>query len=69
MSATDKARAERRSQERLERDRNRRIRHRALALIADMAERDETISGVTAISPSGALEYIDADLLRRGGRA
>jgi hypothetical protein len=66
MSAADKARAERRERERAERDRNRRIRRLALTLFSDMAEHDETVTGMTYISPDGELEYIP---ILRGGRA
>jgi hypothetical protein len=63
------ARAERRAEERAERDRNRRLRRLALLAIADMAENDSTISGATLCLPDGSVEFIDAGLLRRGGTA
>jgi hypothetical protein len=66
MSAADKARTQRRAEERAERDRNRRIRRLAVVSVNNMAERDETISGMTYISPDGELEYIP---VMRAGRA
>lgn len=68
---TDNAqdRAARRVKERAERDHNRRIRRLALTTLAALAEADETISGMTLISPDGAVEYIPAPILRSGGRA
>lgn len=68
MSGT-KTRAERRARERAERDHERRIRRMALTTFAAMAERDETISGMTMISPTGEVEFIDAGVMRQGGRA
>ena len=67
--STQQTRADRRARERAERDHNRRIRHQALAMFAALAEADETISGMTLIAPSGAIEYVDAGVMRRGGRA
>jgi hypothetical protein len=69
VSAGTADRTTRRAQERLERDRDRRLRGLALRTIAALADSDETISGFTLITPNGALEYLDADMLRRGGRA
>jgi hypothetical protein len=66
MSASDTARARQRAEERAERDRGRRIRRLAVVLVNGMAERDETISGMTYISPDGEIEYIP---ILRGGRA
>jgi hypothetical protein len=34
-----------------------------------MADQDPTISGVTLIMPNGDMYYIDADRLRKGGKA
>lgn len=66
MSATDKARADRRSQERADRDRARPIRRLAITLVADLADRDETLTGATLITADGEAEYIP---VLRGGRA
>jgi hypothetical protein len=60
------ARSERRSQERAERDRNRCLRRLAVALIAEMAATDETVTGMTLITPDGECEAIP---ILRGGRA
>ena len=68
MSSAE-TRAARRARERAERNQERRIRRMALAAFAAMAERDGTISGMTMISPTGDVEYIDAAMLRQGGRA
>jgi hypothetical protein len=67
--STQQTRAERRARERAERDRNRRIRRLALTTFAAIAESDPTISGMALISPNGSVEYVGADLMRRGGRA
>jgi hypothetical protein len=68
MHSTE-TRAERRARERADRDQERRIRRLALTTFTAMAEGDETISGMTLISPTGDVEYIDAAMLRQGGRA
>lgn len=62
-------RATRRAQERDKRDRARRIRTLALRTAAALADQDPTIAGFSIITPNGAVEYLDAELLRRGGRA
>jgi hypothetical protein len=62
-------RAARRAKERAERDRNRRIRRLALSTLAALAEADDTVSGMTLIAPDGSVEYIDAGVMRRAGRA
>jgi hypothetical protein len=69
MNPADKNRADRRSQERAERDRNRRLRRLAVVVVNNMAELDPTVTGATFISADGAVEFTDANLLRRGGRA
>jgi hypothetical protein len=69
MSAETNDRAARRANERLERDRDRRVRGLALRTAAEMADRDPTVSGFTLITPAGTVEYLDATMLRRGGRA
>lgn len=66
MSTADKTRTARRAEERAERDRSRRIRRLAITLVTDMAEHDETVTGMTYISPDGTVEYIP---VMRGGRA
>ena len=40
-----------------------------LGVVAAMAEADGSVSGVTVIMPNGQIDYIDAAMLRRGGRA
>jgi hypothetical protein len=62
-------RAARRARERAERDQERRIRRMVIQTVATLAETDSTVSGATLISPNGTVEYIDAGLLRHGGRA
>jgi hypothetical protein len=64
-----KERSERRARERAERDRNRCTRRLAMTTFAALVESDETVSGMTLISPDGRAEYVDAGALRRGGRA
>jgi hypothetical protein len=54
---------------RAERDRARRIRRLTLVLINGMAEHDETISGMTLVTPDGEIVFLDAAALRAGGRA
>jgi hypothetical protein len=65
----DRTRSEQRSQARLERDSARRIRRLAITLVSDLAELDPTVSGATFISAAGELEYISAEIFRRGGKA
>jgi hypothetical protein len=45
------------------------VRDRAtlLRFIAELAEGDSTLSGVTIVMPDGRVDYVDAALLRRGG--
>jgi hypothetical protein len=66
MTANNKLRAQQRAEQRAERDRARRIRRTAIVLLADLADRDRSISGATFITPDGELEYIP---VLRGGRA
>ena len=61
-----KSRTERRERERAERDHNRRTRRLALTTFAALAEVDDTVSGMTMISPGGAVEFIDADVMFSG---
>ena len=63
---TQESRTERRERERAERDHNRRTRRLALTTFAALAEVDDTVSGMTMISPGGAVEYIDADVMFSG---
>jgi len=44
-------------------------RNAALRLAADMINADRTVSGATLIEPDGSVTYVDAEMLRRGGRA
>jgi hypothetical protein len=38
-------------------------------IAAALVEADATVSGVTIVTPEGNINHIDADTLRRGGRA
>jgi hypothetical protein len=70
MSRIDQeTRTARRARERAERDHNRRMRRLAIAALATLVDSDSTVSGMTMISPSGEVEYFDAGVMRRGGRA
>lgn len=66
---TTKTRADRRAAERLERDRNRRLRGLTAAIVAALAADDPTVSGATLMLPDGSIQFLDADALRRGGNA
>jgi hypothetical protein len=41
----------------------------ALRIAAALVEIDSNVSGATIIQPDGRIDYLDADTLRRGGRA
>ena len=41
----------------------------AIHILPALAEVDPTVSGATLILPDGSVTYLDAALLRRGGRA
>jgi hypothetical protein len=69
MTAETNDRAECRAQAQTKRDRDRRVRGLALRTVAVLVEQDPTVSGFTIITPDGTVEYLDADMLRRGGRA
>jgi hypothetical protein len=38
-----------------------------IRMLAELIDNDSSISGITLIEPTGDIDYIDADLLRRGG--
>jgi phage-related protein len=40
-----------------------------LGVVAALAETHDSLSGITVIMPNGQIDYIDAAMLRRGGRA
>ena len=40
-----------------------------LRIAAALVEIDSNVSGATIIQPDGRIDYLDADTLRRGGRA
>lgn len=63
------ARRQQRETTRAQRHHDRRVRTLALRTFAALAEADDTISGATMILPDGTSEYLDADLMRQGGRA
>ncbi len=65
----DEQRRQSREADRAERDRNRRLRHLALQVIAGLAEADDTVSGATLFLPDGSRQFIDAGVLRTGSRA
>ena len=65
----DEQRRQSREADRAERDRNRRLRHLALRVIAGLAEADDTVSGATLFLPDGTRQFIDAGVLRTGSRA
>jgi hypothetical protein len=69
MTAEANDRAERRAAAQAKRDRDRRVRGLALRTVAALVEQDPSVSGFTIISPNGSIEYLDADMLRRGGHA
>jgi hypothetical protein len=69
MTTETNDRATRRARERNDRDRARRIRGLALRTMATLAEQDTTTSGFTLIMPNGTVEYLGAEILRRGGNA
>lgn len=52
-----------------DRDRNRELRRRAFATMAEMAENDPSVDGFTLLLPDGSTEFVPASALRRGGRA
>jgi hypothetical protein len=40
-----------------------------LRIVAQLVEMDSTVSGATIIQPDDRVDYLDANTLRRGGRA
>jgi hypothetical protein len=69
MTAETQDRADRRAQEQAKRDRDRRLRGLALRTVAALVEQDPSVFGFTIITPDGAVQHLDAEILRRGGRA
>jgi hypothetical protein len=65
----DEQRRQSREVDRAERDRNRRLRHLAPRVIAELAGADDTVSGATLFLPDGTRQFIDAGALRTGSRA
>lgn len=59
----------RRTQQAEDRKAKRRGKNIALAhkVMADLADRDDTIIGATLILPDGEVTFVDAATLRRGG--
>ena len=69
MNDNSTTRQQRRASERQARKRSGKGPDRAdlIRLFAALVETDETLSGVTLITHDGGAEYLDADLVRRGG--